>query len=216
MDQREAGDQEPEPSQRTATGSLGGAGASLSAVGSVGGIARTNILLPALVVPVNRGTEGQLIQAVAVPWFEIIDLMEKDPDAVYRIHWRNWEEIIAGAYTQAGFDEVVLTPRSNDKGRDVIATKYGVGCIRFFDQVKAYGPDHVVTADDVRAMLGVITGAGNVSKGIVTTTSEFAPGVEEDEYIKPFIPFRLELKPRDKLIPWLESLARPGEVKGES
>ena len=112
-----------------------------------------------------------------------------------------------GHTKKAGFDEVILTPRSGDKGRDVIATKYGIGSIRFFDQVKAYRPGHLVKAAEVREMIGVITGAANVSKGIITTTSDFAPRVAEDTFIKPFIPYRLELKPRDDLLAWLAGLS---------
>jgi len=52
-------------------------------------------------------------------------------------------------------------------------------------------------------MIGVLTGAPNVSKGVVTTTSDFAPRVRDDPGIKPFIPFRLELKPHDDLMAWL-------------
>jgi restriction system protein len=64
----------------------------------------------------------------------------------------------SGAYLilEAGFDEVTLTPRSGDLGRDVIAVKRGLGTVRVIDQVKAYGPSHLVTADDVRALLGVL------------------------------------------------------------
>jgi restriction system protein len=170
------------------------------------------ILLQAVIFPGDETTEGQLIRAVAIPWFEIIRLIEKDFEIIYKIDWRKWEEIIAGAYQRAGFEEVILTPRSGDKGRDVIATKQGVGSIRIFDQVKAYSSNHVVPADDVRAMLGVLTRDLNVSKGIITTTSIFAPGVEEE--FKPFMPYRIELKPKDKLIPWLVSLAAESEKGG--
>ena len=152
--------------------------------------------------------EGPLVQAVALPWFEIMDMIRRDPENIYRIDCITWEEIIAGAYRQAGFDEVILTHRSGDKGRDVVATKQGVGSIRIFDQVKAYKPGHVVTADEVRSMIGVITGAQNVSKGIITTTSKFAPRITEDDYIKGFIPYRLELRPREVLLPWLDELSR--------
>ena len=167
-----------------------------------------SITVKALLTFGDQTKEGQLVEAVALPWFEIMRLIEKDPNTIYEIEWWKWEEIIAGAYKQAGFDEVILTPRSGDKGRDVTATKSGVGSIRFFDQMKAYKPGHLVTAEEVRAMIGVITGAGNVSKGVITTTSEFASRVQDDEYIKPFIPYRLELKPRDKLLHWLELLSR--------
>jgi restriction system protein len=73
--------------------------------------------------------------------------------------------------------------------------------------MKAYKPGYVVTAKEVRAMLGVINGAGNVSKGVITTTSEFAPRLMDDPYIKRDIPNRLELKARDDLLQWLKDLA---------
>ena len=166
------------------------------------------VTLKALLTLGGADPEGRLVRAVAVPWFEILRIIKSDPIAAYQIDPRKWEEIIAGAYSQAGFDEVILTPRSGDKGRDVIATKFGVGSIRIFDQMKAYKPGHLVTADEVRAMLGVITGADNVSKGVVTTTSDFAPRLADDPYIKKYLPYRLELKPRDALLSWLESLSR--------
>lgn len=165
-----------------------------------------SILLQAVVVPGAKTSEGQIIEAVAIPWFKIVDLMQRDPSAIYQLDWRKWEEIIAGAYKEQGFD-VVLTPRSNDKGRDIIASSRGVGSIRYFDQVKAYGPGHLVSADDVRAMIGVLTLEGNVSKGIVTTTSEFAPGVLADESVKKLVPYRLELKSQYALLDWLRTIA---------
>jgi len=123
--------------------------------------------------------------------------------------------MIAGAYAEQGF-EVVLTPRSNDKGRDVIATSRGVGSIRYFDQVKAYGPGRLVTADDVRAMIGVLAIEGNVSKGIITTTSAFAPGILTDEGIQRLMPYRLELKARDALLEWLGGIAASSPMKRPS
>ena len=166
-----------------------------------------SVLLQAVIIPGDKTAEGQLVEAVAVPWFEIIELIIRSPDAIYEIDWRKWEEIIAGAYKQQGF-EVELTPRSNDKGRDVIATLRGFGSVRFFDQVKAYRPGHVVTAEEVRAMVGVLSLQPDISKGLVTTTSSFAPGIMEDPDIARFMPHRLELKPRDALLDWLASIAK--------
>jgi restriction system protein len=87
---------------------------------------------------------------VAVPWFEFIQAIGSDPSLVFQISARNWEEIIAGAYWKAGFDEVTLTPHSGDYGRDIIAVKQDLGTIRVIDQVKAYGPSHLVTANHPR------------------------------------------------------------------
>jgi restriction system protein len=132
-------------------------------------------------------------------------LIRDSPEAIYEIHWRKWEEIIAAAYVRGGF-EVVLTPRSNDGGRDVIATSKGIGTVRFFDQVKAYAPGHPVTAEEIRAMIGVLSIEPNVSKGFVTTTSAFAPGVLTDPNIARFMPYRLELRGREALLEWLGAL----------
>ncbi len=166
------------------------------------------IVLKVLLQVRQTTKEGALIEAVALPWFRILELIRRDPQSVYQIDPRVWEEIVAGAYTRAGFDEVILTPRSGDKGRDVVATKRGIGSIRIFDQIKAYKPGHLVTAEEVRSMVGVITSAQNVSKGVITTTSTFAPRIADDEYIRPLIPYRLELKPREALLPWLDELSR--------
>jgi restriction system protein len=170
-------------------------------------ISSTNVLLQTVIVPGAKTVEGRLIEAVALPWFEIVEVLKNDPTIAYQISAQQWEEIIAGAYKKAGFDEVTLTPRSGDYGRDVIAVKRGLGFVRVIDQVKAYKPDHLVTADDVRALLGVLHGDG-ASKGFLTTTSDFAPRLQADPLIIPFIPSRLELINGKALLRRLEELAK--------
>ena len=169
-----------------------------------------SITLKALLSFSDKSSEGRLVAAVGVPWFNIINMINKDPESIYQIDPFKWEEIIAGAYDAAGFDEVILTPRSGDKGRDVIAIMNGVGSIKIVDQVKAYNPNHLVTANDVRALAGVISMEQNVSKGIITTTSDFAPKVREDNLIKPLLPYRLELRSKKELLPWLQDIVKNG------
>jgi len=165
-----------------------------------------NLLLQTVIVPGAKTHEGQLIVAVTLPWFEIIAWLSRDPSLAYQITARKWEEIIAGAYQRAGFDEVTLTPRSGDLGRDVIAVKRGLGTVRIIDQVKAYGPNHLVTADDVRALLGVLQG-DKASKGFLTTTSDFAPKLRDDILLKPLMPAQLELINGEALLARLKELA---------
>ena len=178
--------------------------ASLKAAVTV--VPSTNLLLQTVIVPGEKTHEGILVEAVSIPWFEIIELLKDDPKIAYDIKPDKWEEIIAGAYKKAGFDEVTLTPRSGDLGRDVIAVKRGIGSIRVIDQVKAYKPGHLVTADDVRALMGVLQG-DEASKGFLTTTSDFAPKIIEDPLIIPFIPARLELINGEMLLKRLADLA---------
>jgi restriction system protein len=137
------------------------------------------LLLQAVVAKGEKTSDGQLILAVTLPWVDIINALQKDPQLAFQISPRKWEEIIAGAYKRAKFDEVILTPHSGDHGRDVIAIKKGIGQIRIIDQVKAFKAGNLVTADDVRSLLGVLEGDG-ASKGFLTTTSEFAPKLRED------------------------------------
>jgi restriction system protein len=165
-----------------------------------------SLLLQTVIVPGAQTAEGRLIEAIPVPWFEIIAFLKTDPRIAFQLSWEKWEEIIAGVYKKAGFDEVVLTPRSDDYGRDVIATKRGIGLVRVIDQVKAFTLPRLVTADDVRALYGVLEldGAG---KGFLSTTSDFAPRIKNDLLLQKVIPSRIELINGPELFARLEELA---------
>ena len=169
------------------------------------------VLVQAVIIPGQRTPEGRLVEAVGPAWFEILRLIEEDPNVIFTIPPRKWEEIIAAAYERNGFDRVTLTPRSGDFGRDVIAEKTGWGCVRFIDQVKAYKPGHLVTAEEVRALGFVLLSDQSANKGIVTTTSEFAPKIADDPYIKPHIPNRIELVNGKELVRRLMDIAKRGD-----
>jgi restriction system protein len=166
-----------------------------------------SLLLQTVIVRGARTNEGTLIEAVALPWFDIIALLNADPSIAFQLPWEKWEEIIAGAYKKAGFEEVTLTPRSGDYGRDVIAIKKGICSIRVIESVKAYKPPHLVDANDVQALIGVLQGDG-ASKACLSTTSDFAPMIKINPLIVPFIPSRLELVNGTALFARLEELAR--------
>lgn len=50
-------------------------------------------------------------------WLAIKDVLERDPSILLRLSDRQWEEIVAASYARAGYDEVILTPRSGDLER---------------------------------------------------------------------------------------------------
>ena len=162
----------------------------------------------------DKANEGFLVRAVSLPWLEIVDHLQRDPNFLFSFakHPRKLEEFIAACYDRAGFDQVILTPQRGDGGTDVIAIKNGYGSIRFLDQVKAYSSGHRVTHNDVRAMLGSLTANPNSSKCIITTTSDFEPGIiKPGSDLAQFIPYRLELKNGPAILDWIESIK-----KGES
>ena len=69
-------------------------------------------------------------------------------------------------------------------------------------------------ADDVRALYGVVARDQGASKGIVTTTSIFAPGVYEK--FKGLIPGRISLRDGVALKQWLHVLNPDARHRGES
>ncbi len=170
--------------------------------------AATPISVSAIVTPQRKTTEGILIKSTSLVWGAIIEQLGADWSFAYRIPAHQWEEIVAGAFDKAGFDEVILTPRSGDHGRDVIALRHGVGSIKIIGSVKAYKPGHLVGYDDIRALIGVMTGERDTSKGILATTSDFPPNVMSDPFISPFMPYRLELMNGLQLKEWLVGLLR--------
>lgn len=177
-----------------------------AALQSVAAIELTSLTISSLIIPERRVEEGTLIKATSVVWAEVVHRLGTDWQLATEFSSEKWEEIVAGAFKIYGFDEVILTPRSGDKGRDVIATRHGVGCIKIIGSVKANRPGNLVSYDDVRALLGVMAGERDVSKGLIATTSDFPPRIHQDPFIAPFLPTRLELMNGTQLQRWLKEL----------
>lgn len=139
------------------------------------------------------------------PWEAIFQEVIQDRNRLFRFKEdpRAFEEFIAETYRLDGY-EVELTPRSNDGGVDVIARKRGFGAIKILDQAKAYSKERRVSANDVRAAYGVLGMTQDASKVVITTTSEFAPGVYKE--FDRFMPTRLELRHGQNLIDWLKNI----------
>lgn len=170
------------------------------------GAQKATLLLGSLIVAGSKDVEGILLSSTSDVWTEIVRALGADWSLAYQISWEKWEEIIAGAFHKDRYDKVVLTPRSGDHGRDVIATRSGVGSVKIITSVKAYSPMREVPYNDVRALIGVMSGELNVSKGIIATTSHFPKNIENEKFIAPFLPTRLELLDGPKLQEWLNKL----------
>lgn len=160
-----------------------------------------------VIIPERQIAEGTLVKSTSELWLAIMRTLQKDWNQAHTIPWRVWEELVAGAYKKMGFDEVTLTPRSGDHGRDVIAVRKGVGSVRSLGAVKAYKPGHLITKEEVHALLGVVSADRNASKGVFTTTSDFAPNLMNDANLAACIPHRLELMNGVALREWLNLLS---------
>jgi len=167
-----------------------------------------DILLRSIITPYGESQEGKLIHSAFVPWRVILSQLQQDWSRAFEIPPHKWEDLIAAAFDEAGYDEVTLTPRSGDGGRDVIAVKNGIGAIRILGSVKAYGPGKLVRYDDVRALLGVLSADLRASKAVLATTSDFPRKLRNDPNIARFMPYRLELLNGIELRRWLLHLAQ--------
>ncbi len=150
----------------------------------------------------------QQIVEVYAPIYKILANCAEDEHFLYYFsqHHREFEIFIADCYKLAGWDKVELTPQRGDGGRDVIATRHDIGTIRILEQTKAYSAGRLVTHNDIRAMIGVLSIDRNASKGIITTTSDFQPSVMANPEFTQFMPFRLELRNGANLRRWLADL----------
>ena len=162
--------------------------------------------IASLVIPESKVSEGVLVKDTSAVWHSLARRVTEDWRIAFQIPPDKWEEMAAGAFKKAGYEEVILTPRSRDFGRDIIAIKKGVGAIKIVGSIKAYAPDRPATYDDIRSLVGVISMDQTASKGIIATTSHFPPRVAEDLFIPQLMPYRLELMDGEKLRQWLLSL----------
>ena len=174
------------------------------------GLSISSLILPnsRLIVPKRETAQGVLLASTTRLWMEVVRVLSSDWSQAYQVPADRWEQIVAGAFEKAGYDEVTLTPRSADLGRDVIAIKRGVGCVKVIGSVKAYGPHNLVPYDAVRALVGVLNTEQDTSKGLIATTSDFPPLVRRDRLIKQLLPTRLELMNGTELQKWLTELYR--------
>jgi restriction system protein len=166
--------------------------------------AAPRITIKTLIIPGDQTKEGTLVKGVSALWFEILRRIRDDPDSIHQIDCWKWEELLAGAYKQDGWETVVLTPKRGDHGIDVIARDLGRLCFLQFDQMKKYKPDLLIGPDVIQQMEGVLLRHPEASKLMVTTTADFTTGARREA--QALFP-RLELRPRDKLLTWLASVA---------
>lgn len=163
------------------------------------------IIAQSLIVPYGKTNEGILVRENAIIWGSIVASLSSQIELCYQLSPEEWEQLIAGAFSKAGYQEVTLTPRSGDKGRDIIAVRTGFGTVKILGSVKAYKSTNLVKYDDIRALAGVLSMDPSASKGMLLTTSDFPPNINNDPVFSS-VPTRIELVNGVRLLNWLKSL----------
>lgn len=158
------------------------------------------ILTATILRPYGIVKEGALVRVAVPAWASLVELLQIDFEVLSTVSARQLEEIVAGAYDRVGFDRVVLTPRSGDHGRDIIAEKDGWGTVRVVVQVKSYNAKNLVSADEVRSLIGTYFMEPGATKAVLATTSDFAPRLRDAPNIAPLLGRELLLLNQRQLI----------------
>ena len=106
-------------------------------------------------------------------------MAERDPGALYRVHPREFEQLVAHIFQRHGFT-VELTKQTRDGGRDIIALKtdsLGIP-IRLLVECKRHARTNKVGVQVVRALYGVHVHDG-ANKSIIVTTSSYTKAARD-------------------------------------
>jgi restriction system protein len=123
-------------------------------------------------ISAGSGDHLRLVTDVRDANAHLLERLRVQPELVYQISSRQFEEITAEIFTRLGY-AVELTPRSKDGGVDIfLAQKTDLGSFLYFVECKQYAPNRPVGIGLVNALVGVVE-RGRATAGLMITTSRF-------------------------------------------
>lgn len=147
-----------------------------------------------------------VILSVARLPFKLIAKILRSPQEIRNLTPRQFEEFVADVLAELGFTDIVLTPRSGDGGKDVIASNMINGIpLAFYFECKKYAEGNKVQLDTLRTLLGTMAHeATQVNKGVLVTTSTFTRGCRELILSEA----RLDGKDYDGVLGWVDEIKK--------
>ena len=115
-------------------------------------------------------------------FFSVDKLMSiaSSPEEIYKIDGIMFEFFTAELISRLGFENVIVTPRSNDKGRDVIAERRELGQKLKFNFQCKHSKNRQISRPEVLALLGCVVHEMTLAdRGILMTTSRFSKAAQE-------------------------------------
>jgi len=123
-------------------------------------------------IPYDGDLAPRLIVDVTSINRELLDMVRSNPNLLYSLPTRKFEEIVAELLLRLGY-KVELTPPTRDGGFDMYAAKHEIlGKFLYLVECKRYAPSHRVGVEIVRSLYGVVQ-QKKATAGIVATTSFF-------------------------------------------
>jgi HJR/Mrr/RecB family endonuclease len=149
-------------------------------------------------------SNSQIVVASEETWSEIIASLTRNPERLYSLSSRKFEELIAELLIRDGM-KVQLTPPSNDGGRDILAlSETQAGQHLYLVECKRYSVDNPVGVSIVRALYGVVE-AERATAGLLVTTSYFTKGALS---FRDSVKYKLSMKDYGNLVDWLKKSVR--------
>lgn len=152
---------------------------------------------------ISEANRSAILSVARLP-LELIAKILRAPNEIRNLTPRQFEEFIADTLTQLGFTDVILTPRSRDGGKDIVASNRINGIpLAFYFECKKYAEDNKIQLETLRALLGTMAhDARSVNKGVLVTTSTFTRGSKD------FIlsETRLDGKDYDGILGWIDEI----------
>lgn len=131
---------------------------------------KSNLILP-------KKFSKRIVSVDSIP-IQLLQAISSDPRHLHALSPRQFEKFIAELVDGIGFNDVVLTPRSYDGGKDVIASRIVNGIpLTFYFECKKYAEGNKIQIDTLRSLLGVVAHDSNKANiGVLVTTSTFTAG----------------------------------------
>lgn len=161
--------------------------------------------LEALYSP-SKPLQPSLVVAVGEQWNQLIALLARQPELMYDLPPRRFEELTAEILTREGL-QVTLTPQSRDGGRDILAfAQTSAGRHLYYVECKRFSATRPVDVAIVRNLYGVVE-ADHATAGLVVTTSRFTPDAVA---FRDTVSWRMALKDYRDVVEWLRRYAGTG------
>lgn len=133
---------------------------------------------------------------------ELLKILNSNPDYLYQLSSRKFEEVIAEIFVKKGYD-ITLTPVTHDGGKDIyVVQKDDLGSFLFLVECKKYAPNHHVGLDVIQRLYGVVSDE-MATGGIVVTTSYFTKSAKDFQQKHSF---QMSLKDFDSIRKWLNDI----------
>jgi Restriction endonuclease len=129
----------------------------------------------------------------------LLEQLAHDPQLLYRLNPRQFEEVIAELFEREGYD-VTLTAQTRDGGADLfVLDRRVIGSFLYVVECKRYGAHRPVGVGLVRQLYGVVQ-ATRATAGILATTSFFT---RDAHSLQRDLCFQLSLRDFSALSQWL-------------